>query len=203
MSISELLGTGSIEKAKFSSPDSSKLKLECRFNPSSLKITRKRTWTDGKQFNASYPSLQYGGSSHDTLDFSIVLDETEPYDLSGMAATAASLNPVMNLGPMAKMMGLVNEDSVEDDLETLYKMTTPVIVSEKGGDFVRPPLVTFAWKDFYFNGAIENLVVNIVLFDEKGRPKRAKVDITMKGRLATAKATDVEKATAPEKAKKA
>ena len=185
MSLSEMLGTSKIEKAEISSPEVSgdDFKLEVHFNPSSLKVARKRTWQDGDQFESEYPSLQWAKTSHDTLSFTLLFDHSEPRDLSDMAATAASLNPVMNLGPMAKMMGLVNEDSVEDQLAVLYNLTNVWEIFTDVPDGRRPPLVTFTWNNFAFTGAITTLTVEYILFDADGNPKRATAAVEMLGRL--------------------
>ncbi len=183
--ISEMLGSSSIQKATIDSPEVSgdDFKLEVHFNPSTLKVTRKRTWQDGDQFESEYPSLQWAKTSHDTLSFTLLFDHSEPRDLSDMAATAAALNPVMNLGPMAKMMGLVNEDSVEDQLAILYGLSNVWDIFPDMPDGRRPPLVTFTWNNFSFTGAITTLTVEYVLFDADGNPKRATAAVEMLGRL--------------------
>jgi hypothetical protein len=186
MSLSEMPGTTKFEKAEISSPEVSgdDFKLEVHFNPSSLKVARKRTWQDGDQFESEYPSLQWGKTSHDTLSFTLLFDHSEPRDLSDMAATAASLNPVMNLGPRrAKMMGLVNGDTVEHQLAVLYNLTNVWEVFSDVPDGRRPPLATFTWNNFAFTGAITTLTVEYILFDADGNPKRATAAIEMLGRL--------------------
>ena len=186
MSLSEIDGATKVRKAKIFSPElpgKKDYELEAHFNPTTLKITRKRKWQDGEQFNTQYPTLQWVSTNNDTLSFTLLFDHTEPRELSDMAAIAASLNPVMNLGPRAKMMGLVNEKSVKEQLDVLYALTTPSEMFPKVADGVRPPLATFQWATFSFTGAITGLSVEYVLFDAVGNPKRATAGIEMQGRL--------------------
>jgi nucleoid-associated protein YgaU len=43
-----------------------------------------------------------------------------------------------------------------------------------------PPIVQFTWEKFQFKGVLESLATSYVMFDPKGVPLRARLNITMK-----------------------
>ena len=185
------------QKATLSSPDDADLKLECQFNPHELKLTRNVTWGEGEQFLARYPSLQFTKAMHDTLEFELWFDESgESSDSSTIALAAAALNPMFAIA--GQTIGPTNDNTVQEKLDTIYAMTTPQTWGSIEEKPPRPPFVTFEWAKFKFIGAIDKCGVNIKLFDDQGAPRRAKLTITMKGRLDWDPANAIK---APEKGK--
>lgn len=197
MSISDLPGSsGKKAKATLTNAETS-TEVEFQFNPNTLTISRTPAWEDGRQFSVLYPSLQWKGSTHDSLSFDVVLDESECRP-EGMAATAAALNPVVNLGPAAKWLGLTNEDSVMKTLQKLFALSKPDLVKDTNPNEIRPPLVHFEWNKFLFTGMITKLETKITLFDEKGSPRRAKVSISIKGRVGLGEKVEFKKTLGPQ-----
>lgn len=174
-----------MQKATFSCEDDGSIELECQFNPSELKLSRSVDWKQGGQFNARYPDLQFKGAKHDTLKFDLMFDESGEKTSTGMGddikLAAAALNPMFSVAGFP--VGPSNDNTVQEKLDMLYRMTTPTKWGDAEKMTPRPPLVTFTWAKFKFVGAITGCDITIKLFDEDGAPRRAQVGLTLLGRL--------------------
>jgi Contractile injection system tube protein len=138
-----------------------------RFNPTTFKFTRKVDWTEGQTAAGPWTPLSFSHGSSDTLNVVLLLDETEPAEAGG-----------------------TNDASTLDDVIEFYKLTMPVKVTQGSQEIVRPPVVAFLWERFQFQGVITSLDVDLQLFDDTGRAKRATVTIDLLGRaLAGASST--------------
>lgn len=74
-----------------------------------------------------------------------------------------------------------SDGSVMPLVRQLHSMTLPALVSgEEGG--ARPPCVVFSWGEIRFQGVVQSLDWEFLLFDASGRPKRVLVGLTMLGR---------------------
>jgi len=130
-----------------------------RFNPTSFSFVRKVDWSEGQTASGPWTPLSFSHGSSDTLSVSLLLDETEPAEGESE-----------------------NTNSTLDDVIEFYKLTMPVKISSGGNDIVRPPVVAFLWERFQFQGVIRSLDVELLLFDEAGRAKRATVKLDLLGR---------------------
>lgn len=174
------------------------------FNPSSLKLTRAVSWTPTDNQGDSWPLIQFAKGQLDKLSFSLLLDETEsksalaqamaggkvpnPFAVpvtalpAGPAGTVAAL-ALVKAKSMASMAIPKNTNSVTGMLKALQDLTLATVDDTAKGTTKtkRPPIVKFTWGDFVFDGIIQQFVADISLFDEKGNPKRALVEISMDG----------------------
>jgi hypothetical protein len=189
--------------------DNSKYDLELTFNPSSLTISRTPEWgragekgeslsdkrlkekfrdmvwqnPDVKESQGAWAGLSYSGATNDTLNFKTIFDETIDRSFLGLAAT---------MSPFKSNFGSGNTDSVLVKLLKLHTLTLPskIAPTSTEGDFWRPPVLTFLWGGFRFEGVIKSLNTDITLFSKDGTPKRAEVSINMEG-MALTKSSDV------------
>lgn len=69
-------------------------------------------------------------------------------------------------------------DSVLPNIGKLYELSSPVTIAD---DLSRPPCILFEWESFRFQGVIQALDVEFLLFDSNGRPKRAQAQVSILG----------------------
>lgn len=169
-----------------------------QFNPSALSLRRGRNWSDEGQFESGQPALKFTGGSSDVLTFKVVIDHTEPRANNALEEAAfalAALNPLFfggALGPSSDRnileagTGLTDPSDVADNLAAWLKMTEVLDVTGAGGTadaYRRPPTVVMKWgSSFVFSGVVTNLGIEITVFDSDGNPRRAEVNVSMKGR---------------------
>lgn len=72
-----------------------------------------------------------------------------------------------------------SDKSVLDGVKKYYELTKPLKIEEHN---IRPPCIVFLWDKLRFQGVIDSLDVNFLMFDEKGVPKRATIGVSMQGR---------------------
>jgi len=132
--------------------DSSKT-FTVQFNPKELKFDKKGTWQD-KEEQGGDSDVEFKKGAPATLSMELHFDTT----LSMDGNTADSVKDKWVLG--------------------LLQFQTIEIAGE--GDTQRPHFVTFAWKDFSFNGFFESLAVTYTMFAGDGTPVRAKITAKMK-----------------------
>jgi hypothetical protein len=162
-------------------------KLEFQFNPKEISLSRTMSVSAGERDEDSYyaPIKVDGTSTIDELSFELVLDHSA-ISLSNPATMSSAFLPVTSAeipltllpAPLIPMMGI---PSVQDSITILYSWTMIVNPGEVKEN--RPYFVMFEWDDFKFSGAISKLDFKYTLFDSDGTPLRAKVDISLKGRL--------------------
>jgi hypothetical protein len=161
--------------------------LEFQFNPKEISLSRTMSVSAGERDEDSYyaPIKVDGTSTIDELSFELVLDHSA-ISLSNPATMSSAFLPVTSAeipltllpAPLIPMMGI---PSVQDSITILYSWTMIVNPGEVKEN--RPYFVMFEWDDFKFSGAISKLDFKYTLFDSDGTPLRAKVDISLKGRL--------------------
>jgi len=72
------------------------------------------------------------------------------------------------------------DKSILDTVEDLYKLTKVQIACSDSTK--RPPIVTLLWNKLSFVGVITSVKVDFTMFNEKGDPVRADVNVSMQGR---------------------
>ena len=162
-------------------------KLVFQFNPKEISLNRSMSVGPGERDEDSYfaPIKVDGTSSIDELSFELVLDHSA-IAIWHPATVASSFLPVTSVevpltllpAPLLPWPGIPN---VQDAITILYSWTMIVNPGEIKEN--RPYFVMFEWADFKFSGAISKLDFKYTLFDSNGKPLRAKVDISLKGRL--------------------
>jgi hypothetical protein len=175
-----------IEKAKLVDLDKSANSFKFQFNPETLEITRGCMFEDGDGQNQNnWAGLKAKGAQVDTMSTTFILDTTEP-DLFDGKAMLNMMNPIIvsspTLKPADKAMPLLpaNKDDVREIIHKLFVMT--MILDPEDDNKRRPHLVKFEWKKILFVGGITDLSFKYTLFDSDGIPKRAEVNLTIKGR---------------------
>lgn len=170
------------EKGMLGSSIISDDELEFQFNPSTLKLNREPDWDDGEKLSAgAYRAVKFGGNRADRLNFTILLDESE---YRGKLTALTALMPMSGLGNLLGFL-FQNKSNTLSTMQQLYALTFPYVKMAKTTTEAatwRPPLVVFKWGDFSFSGVVDSLEYEMLLFDMDGNPRRATVDISLKGR---------------------
>lgn len=155
------------------------------FNPQKLTLTRNPDWTDETPTSLGPRRMKYGGEPMDTLNFELLLDETE---LKG--TTKSIISALLPFNGVSDLLGfaLKNSSSVRAHAELLYGYTLPRIGTYPD---MRPPVLTFTWgqlsgstlfgKGFGFRGIIDDLSIEFLVFDADGNPRRATAELKMRG----------------------
>ena len=133
--------------------------IEFQFNPTSFKFQRKVTWAEGKNAGQPWTNLSFSFGGNDSMDVSLLLDETEPGELEEF-----------------------NDKSVLDNIIKFHKLTMPLKITDGADEIIRPPVVAFLWEQFQFQGVVQSMEVELLMFDQTGRPKRAKVTLKLMGK---------------------
>jgi len=130
-----------------------------QFNPTSFKFSRKVTWAEGKNAGQPWTNISFSFGGNDTMTVSLLLDETE-----------------------ADAEGETNEETVLTNVIEYYKLTMPMKITDGSDEVIRPPVVAFLWEQFQFQGVVQNMDVELLMFDDTGRAKRATVELTLMGK---------------------
>jgi nucleoid-associated protein YgaU len=138
-------------------PPSKLAEFKVLFNPNSYRISKTVNWS---QENASSmldaPSLDFGGGSGRELTLNLFFDVTE-------------------------------EKEGSRDVRSLTNRFVELTRIERSSDQLRPPVCRISWgdappskSDFPFTGVVTSLSQEFTLFDNKGKPVRARLDVTFK-----------------------
>jgi hypothetical protein len=182
-------------KVKLSNMTVSKTSIKFQFNPKELSLSRNVTVNPGDREPDSYysPIKVDGKSTYDELSFELTLDQSAT-SMSHPATGAAAFLPVtkaevpVTLIP-ASYLPSIGIPNVKDAVTILYAWT--MIVDPSKIEKNRPYFVRFEWDKFTFSGVISKLEIKYTMFDSDGTPLRAKVDVTIKGRLGKASVEDL------------
>jgi len=137
-------------------------KVAFAFNPASMNVSRDVSWSsDQKSPNEAYPTLNFAG----TASFDTMSIEGLFFDTSEIRASTA----------------LGSEKSVADSVADIHSLTLPTKIN----GVKRPPMVLFEWNSTRFKGVIKTLKVDYTLFSNTGKPTRAKITLSLDGRLMT------------------
>jgi hypothetical protein len=200
--LTSLLG-GDLVKANIGSTEAG-VTFDVPFNPSTLKLTRAVTWTPTENQGDSWPIAQFSKGQLDKLSFSLLFDETESKSALAKAMAGGKVpNPfavpvtALPAGPAGTLAALAlvkaksaaslaipkNTNTVTGMLKAMQALTLATVTDPNKGTTKtkRPPIVKFKWGDFVFDGFVQQFVADINLFDEKGNPKRATVEVSMEG----------------------
>lgn len=129
-------------------------KIVASFNPARLKFSRSAGWKSQGAAQRDVPELQFTGAQPRTLSVDLLFDT---YDTDEAA------------GSKRKVTELTDE---------VLKLTTV----ESHGDKHRPPVCRLRWgtAGVFFQGVLERLDQDFVLFMENGTPVRAKLACSFK-----------------------
>lgn len=141
------------EKAHFINDDQNTI-FFVQFNPKEFKLDESATWKDSQEFHVDKPLLEFDKGKPSQLSFELIFDTTD----SG------------------------------DDVRTEWtsKLAAFLAVTEEPKEpkkpGTRPPHCTFVWGGFTFEGVIESISSNFLMFSSDGTPLRAKLAVKMKER---------------------
>jgi nucleoid-associated protein YgaU len=129
-------------------------KIVAAFNPSHLKFSRSANWKSQGAALRDVPELQFTGAQPRTLNIDLLFDTYDTVD-----------------GPGEKR-------SVTELTDQVLSLTTV----EKHGEKHRPPICRLRWGStgVFFQGVLETLVQDFVLFMENGTPVRARLSCSFK-----------------------
>ncbi|MBO6303389.1 MAG: hypothetical protein J6N15_13220 [Ruminiclostridium sp.] len=134
-----------------------------QFNPSEYRITDSTTFSEKKRRKKDEPVVDFSGRPMSTLNVKLNFD----CDVITSVASLAT-------GAVNTLLG--KEDS--DITKTINKITALTVID---GETHSPPGVVFVWGALQFSGYVENAVTSYTMFDNKGKPLRAVMDLTIKG----------------------
>jgi hypothetical protein len=126
--------------------------------------------------------FQYNPSSF-SLDRSVSWDDAktlkEPYGVLHFTGGSSDTLSFTTLFDCSE----IKDETILATIEELYQLT---LVQIKCSDSTkRPPIVTLLWNELSFVGVITSMKVDFTMFNEKGDPVRANVDVAMSGRCFT------------------
>lgn len=128
--------------------DKKDLSVNCSFNPYEYTVSQSNSY-DYKPTAGADTKVEFKSAGPQTLTLSLIFDAYE------------------------------NENQMERDVSQttrkLWLLMTPEDINIKKPD---APFVVFEWGVFKFVAVITNMIQKFILFDHKGVPLRAKVDIT-------------------------
>ena len=139
-------------------------KLPVQFNPSEYKITEQTDFSQIPKREDNVPAVSFNGIPLSTLNVKLYFDCDEVTTVSSMVTGAVE--------------SLLNSGEKKNITDAIDKISSLTIID---GKTHQPPTVTFVWGALSFGGFATNVVTNYTMFDKKGKPLRATVDLTIKG----------------------
>lgn len=132
-------------------PDN-KVKLECQFNPTDLKIVKEVEWEGDNINGRNAPDLDFSGGKAATFELNLLFDTTRE--------------------------SMATQRDVRKYTNQLLKLT---MLRKKGGQVLPPPLVRFKWGRLeLFLAVVTKVTITYVLFHANGLPARAKAEVEFK-----------------------
>lgn len=161
ISVAEKLSS---EKAMLVIAGKSPEKLPVQFNPSEYKITERSSYSEKSRREKDEPVVNFSGRPMATMNVKLYFDCDEISSLASMAAGAVK--------------ALTGGGDAKDITKTIDKISALTIID---GESHKPTGVVFVWGAVMFSGFAENVGVTYTMFDNKGKPLRAIVDLTIVG----------------------
>lgn len=138
--------------------------IPVQFNPSEYKITEGTKFSEKTRRKKDEPVVDFNGRPLATLSVRLYFDCDEITSVGGLAAGAVS--------------AITGSGSDKDITKTIDKISSLTVID---GESHQPPGVVFAWGSLQFMGYAESVSTTYTMFDNKGKPLRAVVDLTIKG----------------------
>ena len=135
-------------------------RFSVQFNPTSLKLQISNAKVDQPKGSQVRQSL---GSGITTLTLELVFDTADEADRVPPDAPP-------NTSPQPR--------SVREKTKQVERFTLPKNPTDKDG---KPPRIRFLWGDFFIDGVVDGVSVDLDHFAASGIPLRAKVNLTIKG----------------------
>ncbi len=136
--------------------------IKCLFNPSEFTIKRSVNYAQHKVPGLDRPVIQFISGDAEVMSFSLIFDTYSP----GVGAMSKSA-----------LDSMVAVDLLKLDVRTY---TEPLMkIASVDSDLHAPNLVEFVWGSISFKGYIQSISQKFTMFNMKGTPVRATVDITL------------------------
>jgi contractile injection system tube protein len=131
--------------------------IACMFNPKEYTFTKNNSWAVGKIKGKNVPKLEFGSGNPATLTMDLHFDT---WDTGGAGGDVLDVRTYTD-----QIWELMLVDPKLSD-QTKYKLG-------------RPPIVHFQWGNAWsFDAVITSLSAHFTLFDRKGTPVRALLNVT-------------------------
>ena len=137
--------------------------IVAQFNPADYRIIERSEYSEAERRKENAPSVQFKGKPLASLNVKLYFD----CDVIPSVASAVS-------GAVNFLTGK-DSDGISNTVERLMALT--VIEGEEH----EPPTVEFVWGPTDFIGYAESVTATYTMFDNKGKPLRAVVDLSLRG----------------------
>ena len=137
--------------------------IPVQFNPSEYRISESTQFSEKTRRKKDEPVVDFNGRPLAVLNVKLYFNCDEITSVTSLAT-----------GAVNALMG--GEDS--DITKKINKITSLTIID---GESHQPPGAVFVWGSLQFVGYVSNVSVTYTMFDNKGKPLRAVMDLTMKG----------------------
>lgn len=155
-------------KAKFVVEETKK-EIYVQFNPEEYSVSESSHYSGGKKRGKQSNKLQFAGEDARTIRLTFFFDTYI----------------------QANMLG---EKRTDDDIDVSLRTNEIARLAKSGKEDTKPAIVTFAWGNFEFKGVITRATTTYTMFDNKGIPIRAKMEVEMQEDNSTKSAETTKKA---------
>ncbi len=139
--------------------------IPVQFNPSEYTISDSATYDEKIRRKKNDSIVSFNGKPRAVLSVKLYFNVDEMSSVGGLVSGAVNL--------------ITGNDTTKDITATLNKIAS---LTEIDGVEHQPPGVAFVWGSLQFLGYTERVSVNYTMFDKSGKPLRAVVDLTIRGR---------------------
>ena len=133
-------------------------KVPVQFNPSEYRLSERTSFSERTRAKQTKPHENFKGKPEASLSVKLYFDSDESTAVFGEDGSKKDKNK-----------------DIPQTIEEIFSST------DIDGEKHRPPDVMFIWGSLQFSGHAESVVVTYTMFDNKGKPLRAVVDLTIKG----------------------
>lgn len=162
--VSKIAGSASAKAVLVVAKDSPE-QIPVQFNPSDYRITETTSFDEKKRRKKDEPVVSFNGKPLALLNVKLYFNSDE------MTSVASTVTGAANL--------VMGTDKEVDITKTINKITA---LTDIDGESHQPPPVAFVWGSLQFIGYVDRVTVNYTMFENSGKPLRAVVDLTLKGR---------------------
>ena len=135
-----------------------------QFNPSEYRISERTQFTEKTRRKKDEPVVDFNGRPLATLSVKLYFNADEITSVTSLASGAVN--------------ALTGGGGDNDITKKIDKITSLTVID---GKTHQPPGAAFIWGALQFLGYVENVSTSYTMFDNKGKPLRAIMDLTMKG----------------------
>ncbi|MCR4780971.1 MAG: hypothetical protein K5876_07745 [Ruminiclostridium sp.] len=138
--------------------------IPVQFNPSEYRISERTQFTEKTRRKKDEPVVDFNGRPLASLSVKLYFDADEITSVTSVASGAVNT--------------LLGNDDSKDITKKINKITSLTIIDGKSH---QPPGAAFVWGALQFLGYVESVSTSYTMFDNKGKPLRAVMDLSMKG----------------------